>query len=68
MVDYKKRYDQLFNTLTDALEAPDFDTARQILRQAQTDAEETYLRDTDDEESSPYLPQEPPLRNNRSPG
>ena len=53
MVDYKKRYDQLFNTLTDALEAPDFDPARQILRQAHTDAEETYLRDTDDEESSP---------------
>ena len=53
MVDYKKLYFQLFNTLTDALEAPNFDAARQILCQAQTDAEETYLRDTDGEEANP---------------
>ena len=53
MVDYKKLYFQLFNTLTDALEAPNLDAVRHILRQAQADAEETYLRDTDDEESSP---------------
>ena len=52
MVDYKKLYFQLFNTLTDALEAPDLDAVRQILRRAQANAEETYLLDTDDEEPS----------------
>ena len=53
MVDYKKLYFHLFNTLTDALESPDLDAVRHILRQAQTDAEETYLQDTDDEEVLP---------------
>ena len=52
MVDYKKLYFQLFNALTDALNATDLDAVQQLLRQAQIDAEETYLQDTDDEEPS----------------
>lgn len=50
MVDYKKLYFHLFNTLTDALEAPNLEAVRSILRQAQADAEETYLQDTDDKD------------------
>ena len=51
MTDYKKLYFTLFNTLTDALEAPNFETAKAILRQAQADAEELYPREADDEET-----------------
>ena len=50
VMDYKRLYFSLFNVLTDALEASDFDQAKAILRQAQIDAEEAYLEEADDEE------------------
>ena len=46
MVHYKTLYFKLFNAITDALEAMEeenFGQAKQILRQAQIDAEELYL-------------------------
>ncbi|MBQ8852594.1 MAG: hypothetical protein IJZ66_09210 [Oscillibacter sp.] len=49
MIDYKKLYFQLFNTLTDALEAQSFEESKAILRKAQIDAEEMYLEENDDE-------------------
>ena len=46
MVDYQKLYTKLFNAATDALEALEqlnVGQARDILRQAQQEAEEEYL-------------------------
>ena len=50
MVSYKTLYFKLFNAITDALEAMEeenFGQAKQILRQAQINAEETYLDQTE---------------------
>ena len=43
MVTYKELYFHLFNALTDALEAPTFDAAKEILQTAQQEAEEMYI-------------------------
>ena len=46
MADYQKLYAKLFNAATDALDALEelnVGRAKDILRQAQMDAEETYL-------------------------
>ena len=46
MVDYQKLYTKLFNAITDALDALEqlnVGQARDILRQAQQEAEEEYL-------------------------
>ena len=48
MVNYQKLYTMLFNAATDALEALEelnVGRAKDILRQAQIDAEETYLEE-----------------------
>ena len=50
MPDYEKMYHMLFNAITDALEelrgkAPDM--ATEILKQAQCDAEEMYIKEED---------------------
>ena len=50
MADYQKLYAKLFNAATDALDALEELTvggAKDILRQAQIDAEETYLEDAE---------------------
>lgn len=52
MVDYKKLYFALFNTLTRAIEAPNLAMAQIILRQAQENAEEMYLQEEDHDENS----------------
>ena len=52
---YKKGYFMLFNAITDAMNAMEeqnFGQAKAILCQAQIDAEEIYLRETDDEETT----------------
>lgn len=52
MVRYKTLYFKLFNAITDALEAMEaqnFGQAKEILRQAQIDAEEAYLDQTEGE-------------------
>ena len=43
MVCYKTLYFKLFNAITDALEAPDFEAVKVLLQQAQIDAEEAYI-------------------------
>ena len=43
MISYKTLYFTLFNAITDALEASDFETAKALLQQAQIDAEEAYI-------------------------
>lgn len=48
MADYQKLYAKLFNAATDALDALEelnVGRVKDILRQAQIDAEETYLED-----------------------
>ena len=48
MADYQKLYAKLFNAAADALEALEelnVGRAKDILRQAQIDAEETYLEE-----------------------
>ena len=48
MVNYQKLYTMLFNAATDVLEALEelnVSRAKDILRQAQIDAEETYLEE-----------------------
>lgn len=48
MADYSKLYTMMFNAATDALKALDqldIGTAREILRNAQCQAEEAYIRD-----------------------
>ena len=47
MVSYKTLYLKLFNAITAALEAPDFNTAKALLQQAQIDAEEAYISAND---------------------
>lgn len=50
MIRYKELYFGLFNAITDALEAVDAQNigqAKEILRQAQIDAEEEYLSQTE---------------------
>lgn len=47
MVSYKTLYFKLFNAITDALDAPDFDAAKALLQQAQIDAEELYISAND---------------------
>ena len=50
MADYQKLYAKLFNAATDALDAlEELNVGRveDILRQAQIDAEETYLEDAE---------------------
>ena len=47
MTDYKKEYHIVFNAMTDALEEMEklnFGAAKEILKQAQIDAEEAYLQ------------------------
>ncbi len=50
MTDYQELYTKLFNAATDALDALEelnVGRARDILRQAQIDVEETYLEDAE---------------------
>lgn len=50
MADYQKLYAKLFNAATDALDALEelnVGRVKDILRQAQIDAEETYLEDAE---------------------
>ena len=50
MVNYQKLYTGLFNAITDALEELDelnIGRAKELLRQAQINAEERYLEDGD---------------------
>lgn len=50
MADYQKLYAKLFNAATDALDALEelnVGRAKDILRQAKIDAEETYLEDAE---------------------
>ena len=50
MADYQKLYSKLFNAATDALDALEelnVGRVKDILRQAQIDAEETYLEDAE---------------------
>ena len=50
MVNYQKLYTMLFNAAADALEALEelnVGRAKDILRQARIDAEETYLEDAE---------------------
>ena len=52
---YKKGYFMMFNAMTDAMKAMEeqnFGQAKAILCQAQINAEETYLQETDDEEGA----------------
>lgn len=52
MVNYQKLYTGLFNAITDALEeleALNIGWAKELLRQAQVDAEERYLEETEEE-------------------
>ena len=47
MISYKTLYFKLFNAITAALDAPDFDAAKALLQQAQIDAEELYISAND---------------------
>ena len=50
MADYQKLYAKLFNAATDALDALEelnVGRVKDILRQAQIDADETYLEDAE---------------------
>ena len=51
MVNYQKLYTGLFNAITDALEELEelnIGRAKELLRQAQIDAEEMYLEESDE--------------------
>ena len=55
MIHYKMLYLKLFNAITDALEAMEaqnFGQAKELLRQAQIDAEEAYLDQTEKEQQT----------------
>ncbi len=51
MVDYRKLYMGLFNSISDALET--LEQAQELLKRAQLDAEEAYITQGEDEDELP---------------